>query len=65
MARLTKYSSFKALKLDVPSREANLTDSNERHLAFEKFINLLQAELGKRRGDNSDNSAKNVNSYGE
>ena len=58
MARLTKYSSFKSLKLDAASREANLMDPGERHLAFEKFINLLQTELGKKRDDNANKSAK-------
>lgn len=58
MARLTKYSSFKSLKFDATSCEANLTDSGERHLAFEKFINLLQTEQGKKRGDNANKSTK-------
>ena len=58
MARLTKYNSFKALKLDAAPGEGDLMDSSERHLAFEKFINLLQTELNKKRGDNSDKSTK-------
>jgi hypothetical protein len=58
MARLTKYSTFKALKLDAASRETNLMDSSERQLAFEKFIDLLQIELSKKRSDNSNNSTK-------
>jgi hypothetical protein len=58
MARLTKYSSFKALKLDAASSEANSMDAGGRYLAFEKFINLLRTELNKKQGDNSNKPIK-------
>jgi hypothetical protein len=58
MARLKKYSNFKALKLDTASGETNLIDSDERHLAFEKFINILQTELGKKQSDNANKLTK-------
>jgi len=49
MTKLTKYSSFKALKLHSASRETKIGSSKERYLAFEKFINLLQTERNKVR----------------
>jgi len=58
MARLTKYSNFKALKLDAASNEANFIDSNGRHLAFEKFISLLQTELSKKQSNQSNKFIK-------
>ncbi|MDR3695533.1 hypothetical protein [Mucilaginibacter sp.] len=47
MATLTKYDSFDALKANTGSGAENLAESNERHRAFEKFINLLQAQVNK------------------
>ncbi len=53
MARLTKYDSFEALKLDSASNEPSLMDSDERHLAFEKFITLLQKQITREEQDNN------------
>ena len=47
MATLTKYDSFEALKADNGSGAENLAQSNERHLAFEKFITILRAQVKK------------------
>ena len=47
MATLTKYDSFDALKANTGSGAENLAESNERHRAFEKFINLLQTQVNK------------------
>ncbi len=37
MVRITKYNSFEALKANTGSGAKNLTESNERHKAFEEF----------------------------
>jgi hypothetical protein len=58
MAKLIKYSSFKALKLDAALSETNLVDSAERHLAFERFVTLLQSELSKKQLDNANTPTK-------
>lgn len=47
MATLTKYDSFDALKANTGSGAENLAESDERHRAFEKFMNLLQAQVNK------------------
>jgi hypothetical protein len=58
MATLTKYDSFEALKANTGSGSENLTESNERHRAFEKFISLLQAQVNKSKPSNTNNNSK-------
>ena len=60
MATLTKYDSFEALKANTGSGAQNLAESNERHKAFEKFINLLQAQVKSRPANATNNSKKRV-----
>jgi len=60
MATLTKYDSFEALKANTGSGAENLAESNERHKAFEKFINLLQAQVKSRPANATNNSKKRV-----
>lgn len=55
---LIKYSSFEALKHDAKSVDTNSADSVERHLAFEKFIILLDKEKDKKQSANPDKSTK-------
>jgi hypothetical protein len=58
MATLTKYDSFEALKANTGSGAENLAESNERHKAFENFINLLQAQVSKSSPSNVNNNSK-------
>ena len=58
MGTLTKYDSFEALKADTASATENLAKSNERHKAFEKFINLLQAQVSKSQPSNANKNFK-------
>ncbi len=58
MATLTKYDSFEALKANTGSAQENLAESNERHKAFERFINLLQAQVSKNKPSNANNNSK-------
>jgi hypothetical protein len=58
MATLTKYDSFEALKANTGSGTGNLTESDERHRAFEKFINLLQAQVSKSQPPNTNKNSK-------
>ena len=60
MATLTKYNSFEALKANTGSGAENLAESNERHRAFEKFINLLQAQVKSKPANATNNSKKRV-----
>jgi len=60
MATLTKYDSFEALKANTGSGAKNLAESNERHKAFEKFINLLQAQVKSKPANATNNSKKRV-----
>jgi hypothetical protein len=61
MATLTKYDSFEALKANTGSGIENLAESDERHRTFEKFINLLQAQVSKSKPSNAiKNSKKRV-----
>ena len=58
MSTLTKYDSFEALKANTGSGAENLAESNERHRAFEKFINMLQAQVNKSKPSNANNNSK-------
>jgi hypothetical protein len=58
MATLTKYDSFEALKANTGSGTENLAESNERHRAFEKFINLLQTQVNKSQPSNANKNSK-------
>ena len=58
MATLTKYDSFEALKANTAPCAENLAESNERHRAFEKFINLLQAQVNKSQSSNANKYSK-------
>jgi hypothetical protein len=58
MATLTKYDSFKALKANTGSGAENLAESDERHRAFEKFINQLQAQVSKSQPSNANKNSK-------
>ena len=60
MATLTKYDSFEALKANTGSGAENLAEPNERHKAFEKFINLLQAQVKSKPANATNNSKKRV-----
>ena len=58
MATLTKYDRFEALKANTGSGAENLAESNKRHSAFEKFINLLQAKANKSQPSNVNKNSK-------
>jgi len=58
MATLTKYDSFDALKANTGSGAENLAESNERHGAFEKFMNLLQAQVNKSQPSKANKNSK-------
>lgn len=61
MATLTKYDSFDALKANTGSGAENLAESDERHKAFEEFMNLLQAQVNTSQpSEEKKNSKKRI-----
>ncbi|MFN0118590.1 MAG: hypothetical protein ACKVQC_09910 [Elusimicrobiota bacterium] len=52
MAKLTKYNSFQALKLDVKSSETDPVLTEQRHVEMEAFLELLrQAKVSKKKSN--------------
>ena len=45
MKKVTRYENFQSLKLDSKSSETNSAESEERHVALEKFLTVLKSEL--------------------
>ena len=60
MKKLTRYTTFEALKADVQSGDATSETENRRAAEFENFLNLLRKELLLRKKAKND---KNV--YGK
>lgn len=58
MARLTKYDSFEALKADAASTVSSSSTSEERYLAFEKFIASLQPKKRNKKPKDIEHSTK-------
>ncbi|MBO2010155.1 hypothetical protein [Hymenobacter negativus] len=49
MAKLTRYTSFEALKSDIQPAKLNQADSAKAHAEFEEFVKLLQRELAAKK----------------
>ncbi len=49
MAKLTRYTSFEALKSDIQPVKLTQTDSARAHAEFEEFIKILQRELAAKK----------------
>jgi hypothetical protein len=46
------------LKANTGTAEENLAESNKRHVAFEKFINLLSAQVNKSQPPSATKNSK-------
>jgi len=56
--KLTKYSSFEALKNDRGSEDADSARVAERHQAFEKLMEFLRKEFVKSQTNADKNPSK-------